>query len=165
MLSARKKTPTQMAESARLKAGQGLAGGNPRSKYRKSRTAHMFVPAKPRESLVKNSLFRSDMKSHLDALNRQFAQSKRPLIFGTNANARALLLYGLLDIPFDKLQGFVDPSNQFVAHLYYFRGLSVDEMKKLSPDFILNVQSIQLPPTLTSDGVGVEYLIPEKFRK
>jgi radical SAM superfamily enzyme YgiQ (UPF0313 family) len=105
-----------------------------------------------------------DMKSHIDALNRQFAHSKRPLIFGANANARALLLYGLLDIPFDKLQGFVDPSKRFVAHLYYFRGLSVDEMKKLSPDFILNVQSIHLPTTLTSDGVGVEYLIPEKFR-
>lgn len=94
-----------------------------------------------------------ETREHALSLNRLLREADRLVIYGTNENAYALFIYSVLDIPFDRVMGFVDPEGKKNSDLYfYFPRLTVEDMYELNPDIILKVDSPRSPVPLPAKG-------------
>ncbi len=108
------------------------------------------------------------LQSHADNLNQHLMRAKRPLIYGANENAVALFLYGILDLPLDRLIGFVDPCRDTKQDkFFFFPRLSVNQISELAPDFILDVESFNSHLGFFENSSQqlphVENLLPKNF--
>ena len=81
-------------------------------------------------------------KKHYHNLKKAISNAEKVIINSTNGNAYALFLYDMLDIPAEKIKGFLEKAPEFINNPYfYFPRFDSKNEAKLSTSFtIINTE-------------------------